>query len=155
MSARPWRRWRRIAKFEVEGLFDFNDLINAEGIPNDVMNKMLHAAADVAVEAQKRTAGSMLNKGYSTGELARSIGKGRIKRTRDGKSISIIFKGSRVRGKRKIHTTSNAEIAFLNEFGNRGQPGRPFIQTANEQCADAAVEAAAKIYDKWLDSMGF
>lgn len=145
----------RMAKFEVDGLFDFSDLVNAEGIPNDVMNKMLHASADVAVEAQKKTASSMLNKGYSTGGLVRSIGKGRIKRTKEGKSISIIFKGSRTRGKRKKHTTSNAEIAFLNEFGKRGQPGRPFIQTANEQCTEAAVEAAAKIYDKWLDSMGF
>lgn len=144
-----------MASFEVEGLFDFNDLLNAGSIPNDVMNKMLHAAADVAVEAQKKTATSMLDKGYSTGQLAKSIGKGRIKRTKDGKSISIVFKGSRKRGRRKIHTTSNSEIAFLNEFGARGKPGRPFIQTANAQCEEAAVEAAAKVYDKWLDSMGF
>lgn len=155
MSARPWKEWRRIAKFEVSGFFDFNDLINAEAIPRDVMNKMLHASADVIVEAQKKTAMSMLHKGYSTGELAQSIKKGRIQHTRSGTSISIIFKGKRIRGKRKLHETRNAEIAFVNEFGKRGQPGRPFIQTANEQCADAAVEAAAKIYDKWLDSMGF
>lgn len=144
-----------MAQFVVEGLFDFNDLINAGSVPNDVMNKMLHAAADVAVDAQKKTAATMLDKGYSTGELARSIGKGRIKSTKDGKSISIIFKGSRKRGRRKIHTTSNAEIAFLNEFGKRGQPGRHFIQTANQKCEETAIEAAAKIYDKWLDSMGF
>ena len=144
-----------MAKFEVKGLFDFSDLINAGGIPNDVMNRMLHAAADVAVDAQKKTATSMLDKGYSTGELARSIGKSKIKRTKDGKSIEIVFNGSRKRGKRTIRSTSNAEIAFLNEFGNRGQPGRPFIQTANRQCEEAAVEAAAKVYDKWLDSMGF
>ena len=144
-----------MASFEVEGLFDFNDLLNAGSIPNDVMNKMLHAAADVAVAAQKKTAASMLDKGYSTGELAKSIGKSRIKRSRDGKSISIVFKGDRKRGRRKIHTTSNAEIAFLNEFGARGKPGRLFIQTANKQCEEAAIEAAAKVYDKWLESMGF
>ncbi len=143
-----------MAKFEVEGVFDFNDLLNAGSIPGDVMNRMLHAAADVVVEAQKKTAASMLDKGYSTGELARSIGKGRIKRTKDGKSISIIFKGSRRRGRQK-KATSNDAIAFFNEFGVRGQPGRPFIRTANEQCEEAAIEAAEKVYDKWLDSMGF
>lgn len=143
-----------MAKFEVKGLFDFNDLLNAGSIPSDVMNHMLHAAADVVVEAQKKTAASMLDRGYSTGELARSIGKGRIKNTKDGKSISIIFKGSRKRGKKKVRTVSNDLIAFYNEFGTRGVPGRPFIRTANIQCEEAAINAAAKVYDKWLDSMG-
>lgn len=143
-----------MAKFEVKGLFDFNDLLNAGSIPDAVINNMLHAAADVAVEAQKKEAISMLDRGYSTGELARSIGKGRIKRTKDGKSISIIFKGSRKRGKRKTQTVSNDSIAFYNEFGTRGIPGRPFVRTANWKCEGAAVDAAAKIYDKWLDSMG-
>jgi len=143
-----------MAKFEVKGVFDFNDLLNAGSIPDDVMNNMLHAAADVVVEAQKKSALTMLDRGYSTGELARSIGKGRIKRTKDGKSISIVFKGSRKRGKKKI-STSNEAIAFFNEFGTRRVPGRPFVRTANRQCEEAAIEAAAKIYDKWLDSMGF
>ena len=49
-----------MARFEVEGLFDFSNLINAGAVPNDVMNKMLHAAADIAVKAQKKSANSML-----------------------------------------------------------------------------------------------
>lgn len=46
----------------------------------------------------------------------------------------------------------NAEVAFINEFGKHGQPARPFIKTANEEAADTAVEAAAKVYDKYLKS---
>lgn len=144
-----------MARFEVEGLFDFSNLINAGAVPNDVMNKMLHAAADIAVKAQKKSANSMLNKGYSTGELAKSIGKGRIKRTQDGKSIKIVFKGSRKRGKSKEVHTSNATIAFYNEFGTRRQRPRPFVRTANAQCEEEAIEAAAKVFDKWIDSQGF
>lgn len=141
-----------MASFKVEGLFDFDDLLNADAIPGDTMNKMLHAAADVAVKAQQRTAGEMLNGKYATGDLAKSIRKGRITRIRDGKAIKIIFSGTRRRGK---STVSNAEIAFVNEFGKRGQAPRPFIKTANEQCEEEAIAAAADVYDKWLESKGF
>ena len=144
-----------MAKFSVEGVFDFDDLLNAGALPGETMNRMLHAAADVAVTAQKRTAKAMLNKGHSTGRLAESISKGRIRRTKDGRSIQVVFKGGRVRGKKKPTTISNEEIAFLNEFGTRRVPARPFVQTANEQCKEQAIEAAAEVYDKWLDSMGY
>ena len=87
--------------------------------------------------------------------MANSISKGRVRSSKDGRSIEIGFKSGRVRGKKKLRTTSNAEIAFLNEYGKRGQPPRPFIQQANEQCREEAIEAAAKEYDKWLESMGF
>lgn len=141
-----------MASFKVEGLFDFDDLLNAGAVPGDTMNKMLHAAADVAVKAQKRTAKQMLNGRYATGALSESIKKGRISTTKDGKAIKIVFDGTRRRGS---STASNAEIAFVNEFGKRGQDPRPFIKTANEQCEAEAIEAAAKVYDKWIDSQGF
>lgn len=144
-----------MAKFSVEGVFDLDDLLNAGAIPGDTMNRMLHAAADVAVDAQKRTARTMLNKGYSTGKLAESISKGRIRRTKNGRSIQIVFKGGRVRGKKRPVTISNEEIAFLNEFGARGIPGSQFVRTANEQCKEQAIGAAADVYDKWLESQGF
>ena len=144
-----------MAKFSVDGVFDFDDLLNAGALPSETMNRMLHAAADVAVTAQKRTAKAMLKKGYSTGRLAESISKGRIRRTKDGRSIQVVFKGGRVRGKKNPTTISNTEIAFLNEFGTRHIPARPFVQTANEQCREQAIEAAAEVYDKWLGSMGY
>lgn len=144
-----------MASFRVEGMFDFGELLNAKALPNDVMNRMLHSAADVVAAAQRQTAQSMLQGPYTTGKLVKSIKKGRIKRTKDGKSIRIVFDGGRVRGKRKLTAISNEEIAFLNEYGRRGQPSRPFIQTANNQCGDAAIEAAGREYEKWLESMGF
>ena len=36
--------------------------------------------------------------------------------------------------------------------GKAGQPGRPFINTANEKKADSAVDAAAGVYDRFLKS---
>ncbi len=144
-----------MARFSVDGMFDFDELLNARALTGDVMNKMLHSAADVIVKTQKQTAQRMLKGRYATGRLANSISKGRVRSSKDGRSIEIGFKSGRVRGKKKLRTTSNAEIAFLNEYGKRGQPPRPFIQQANEQCREEAIEAAAKEYDKWLESMGF
>ena len=48
-----------------------------------------------------------------------------------------------------------AEIAFINEFGKKNQPARPFISQANESNAGAAVDAAADVYDRYLSSKGF
>lgn len=135
-------------KFEVRGLFDFDDMINAMALPNDVMNDMLHAAADVVVKAQKRTAEKMLSGKYATGKLVESIGKSRIKtNVKDGKYIRIIFKGSRTR---RGLTTRNGEIAFINEYGKHGQAPRQFIRIANEECEEEALDAAGKVFDKFL-----
>ena len=83
---------------------------------------------------------------YYTGTTAASIKKGKIKRTGLDKSITVAPQGHNKRG------TRNAEVAFVNEFGKAGQPGRPFINTANEKKADSAVDAAAGVYDRFLKS---
>lgn len=44
----------------------------------------------------------------------------------------------------------NAEIAFINEYGTRKQAPRPFIQRANEKAGQAACQAQAAVYDRWL-----
>ena len=80
-----------MARFSVDGLFDFDELLNAGALPSDVMDKMLHASADVIVDAQKKTAKSMLRGKYATGRLAASIAKGRVRRSKDGRSIDIGF----------------------------------------------------------------
>lgn len=64
------------------------------------------------------------------------------------RAIYVSPKGTRSDGNKR----RNAEVAFVNEYGKAGQPARPFINTANEKSADAAVEAAAGVYDKYLKS---
>ena len=39
-----------MARFSVDGMFDFDELLNARALTGDVMNKMLHSAADVIVK---------------------------------------------------------------------------------------------------------
>ena len=66
--------------------------------------------------------------------------------------ISYVYpKGTRRHGNKR----RAAEVAFVDEFGKRGQPARPFIQTANEKAADRAIDAAARVYDDFLKSKNF
>ena len=132
-----------MARIEVTGLHE--TLISMEkiaNIPDSVMQAMMEAQADIVVEAQKRTASTMLQGPYYRGGVAGGVSKGKFKRTKDGAEHYVVFKGTQ-------HGTRIAEIAFINEYGKKGQPARPFIKTANEQAVDEATEAAAKILHDW------
>lgn len=111
-------------------------------IPNSVQDEMLNAQADVAVKAQKSKAQAYGI--HRTGVTLGSIKKGKPKAGKDGRMIIVQPKGKNADGNR------NAEVAFVNEYGKRGQTARPFIRDANEQSAAEATEAARKIYNNWL-----
>lgn len=138
-----------MAQFDCEDFARFAlDFVEVATLPNSVIADMLKAEAGVIVEAQKATAKSMGV--VDTGLMVDSIRAGSIKKTRTGgKAIHVYPQGSRTRDG---ITTSNAEIAFINEFGKHGQPARPFIKAANERYADEAVDAAFKVYDSYLRS---
>lgn len=130
---------------------DLTGLGDSTGV---LLEKMLNAEAVVVQEAQKKTAKSMGVYDESGrnigGHMADSITVGnRVYKSADGAVQYVYPKGSR---RRKNSTASNAEIAFINEFGKQGQPPRPFIRTANEASAEKAVEAAEKVHDDFLKS---
>lgn len=135
-----------MAKLDVSG-FDELELTLEEmaSLPESVLDEMLDAQAAVIVTAQKAKGAAYGVR--RTGMTLGSIKAGRPKRIRDGKSISIYPQGVNKDGNR------NAEVAFINEYGKRGQPARPFIRDANESAAGAAVSAAEQIYDNWLKSL--
>ncbi len=130
------------------------DLEELDDSTDELMKEMLVAEAEVVQEAQKKTAKSMGvydSSGRNVGgHVADSITVSKkTRKNADGMVQYVYPKGSR---HRKNTTSSNSEIAFINEFGKKGQPPRPFIRTANEASAQAAVEAAEKVYDKFLKS---
>ena len=122
---------------------DIGDLAN---IPDSVIDGMLTAQADVIEPEQKRVTKAMWSGPYATGTTSDSIKRAKIKGGRDGKTISIAPHG------RNSDGNSNAEVAFINEFGKHNQPARPAIDTANKNKAEQAVEAARKVYDAYVDS---
>ena len=135
-----------MAKIEITGLGE--TLISMEkmaNIPNDVMKQIMDAQANVVVDAQKKTASTMLRGPYYKGGVAEGVSKGRYKRLKDGAEHYVVFKGEQ-------HGDRIAEIAFINEYGKKGQPARPFIKTANEQAEPLIEDVAAKILHDWQDS---
>ena len=117
-------------------------------MPGEIVEKMLIAEGDIIKEAQAFTAAKMLQGPYYKGGVAAGVKRGKVKRSQGGKALYVTFEGTQ-------HGNRLAEIAFINEFGKKSQPPRQFIRTANEENAETAVDAAAKIYDEYLTHLGF
>lgn len=140
-----------MAEFKAIGLDELSlSLQEIAEIPEDIQDEMLQAQGNIVARAQRESA-----QRYGiqrTGTMIRSIKPGRVKLDKHGNRVLYVTPvGSRVRGGKK---TTNAEIAFLNEYGTRKQKARPFMRDANERSAEAATQAAADIYYRWQDSRG-
>ena len=98
------------------------DLETLIAMPDSVAETILNAEADVIVTAQRSEIASRWRGPYSMGISAKSVKKGKVKKTNDGHAVHVYPQGSRKRGKRSVR---NAEIAFINEYhppsGHRGR----------------------------------
>ena len=140
-----------MAEISFQGIDDL--LLSMEEIaeiPVEVQDEMLIAQAEITAEAQRKAAAAYGVQ--DTGLVIRSIKPGKPKWRKGARVIYITPTGTRIRGKRKSQKIRNAEIAFVNEYGKRGQKSRPFIRKGNEDSAKAATEAAMKIHDRFLTS---
>lgn len=135
-----------MAEISTSGLEELmSDMEKVAELPDAIILEMLTAEAEVIAPAQAAEAQAMGV--YDKGTTAQSIKYDKkLKDTKDGKAIYVYPQGTRSDGNRR----RVAEVAFINEFGKGGQPARPFINTANEKKADEAVEAASRVYDKFL-----
>lgn len=139
-----------MANFSTMGLDELErDIAAVAEMPDSVILEMLTAEAEIVAAAQAAEARSQLSGRYSTGKTASSVTYDKkLKKSGSGKAVFVYPKGTRSDRNRR----SVGEVAFINEFGKKGQPARPFIQAANEKSAESAVEAAAQVYDKFLKS---
>ena len=134
-----------MAKLSISGFDDLQaDMEALLKMPDSISDDILNAQADIIVDAQKESMAKMLKGPYSTGETARSIKKGKVKKRSGKKSLEVAPKGRNRKGEQ------NAAVAFVNEYGKRGQPGRPAIRTANEQSGEKITAAGEKAVDKYL-----
>lgn len=145
-----------MAQISFKGLDEFIlSMQEVAELPDEVIDDILNAGADVAAKAQREEAAFVLSGPYSTGKTALSIKKGKVKLHKDGYRVLYITPtGTRKRGKTKISKTRNAEIAFINEYGSprRNIPARHWMQAANEKCAAETTAAQYAVYDKFLES---
>lgn len=146
-----------MAKMSVDGLGPLiDDLAALASLPDDVIDDMLNAGADVIVEAQRGEIQRQWNGPYSMKISAKSIKKDKkISTTKyvgiTGRHINIYPQGERKRNGKPIR---NAEIAFINEYGApaRGIAARPALGDAVVKKEQEAVEAGERVYHAYLDS---
>lgn len=130
--------------FEVYGAKELMADIRAAGdIPQDVLRQMVERQAKPIEEALVYNAGTMLQGEYFEGDVAASVKANRPRVTRSGATVKIEFKGT-------AHGNRIAEIAFVNEYGKKSQPARPFIQKSIKEADQAGAEAARDVLDAWL-----
>lgn len=143
-------------EYDLSGLM--TSLKKLSEIPDEVVEEMLMAEADVVERAQKKELRALGLK-HPTGQLEKSITHSRqLKIRRDGsRAVYVYPQGDRKKkGKGKAKPATNAEVGFILEYGapGRGIPPRPWMWTANEKCENRAIRAAQKVYDGWVDEQG-
>ncbi len=136
-----------MGRLTVDGLDTLReDLAALAALPDSVIDRILDAEADVIAKAQQEETARQWQGDYATGTTSRSIKKGKARKSGDGRAVTVAPQGTNARG------TRNAEVAFINEYGKRGQPARPAIRDANERKGQEAVDAGEKAYHAYLDS---
>lgn len=133
----------------VDALLD--DLRTLECLPNEVVDDILNAQADVLVRAQRAEIQRQWNGPYSIRISARSIKKNNKINRAGNPYIDVYPQGERKRAGKK---TRNAEIAFLNEYGapDREIESRPALRDAIVKAGDRIMKAGEKVYHAYLDS---
>ena len=139
-----------MATLELEGFDELNEALRRIGtIPEAVTVKALDAMAQVAAAKIKASGESMgVRDPESDVHILDKLKRAKAKQTRDGGYEAITFEGSRTRNGRK---TRNAEIAFINEYGKRNQPARPFMGRAMSEHEDEIYAPGEKIVGDWIE----
>ena len=140
-----------MATLELEGFEDLEDAFRRiSEIPFRVTGEALDGMAEVAEAKIKASGESMgVRDPESDVHILDKIKRNKAKQTQSGGYETITFSGSRTRSGKE---TRNAAIAFINEYGKRGQRARPFIGTAMKQNEDAILAPAEKIIGDWIET---
>lgn len=131
-----------------------------EVIPAKTLDAMLKAEADVVEPEVIRNAETMLNdRGYSTGATAEAVTRkkpayGRGENGEKVRELVLTFTGLRddqYHKRSKDKDRRNAAIAFINEYGARSMPPRPFMSKAVDDKQEEAMDAGEAVYNEWAE----
>ena len=141
-----------MARFSCSGFDELNAAYaELKDIPHSVTQDVLEAMGTVAMERIRETGEAMdVRDPGSSEHILDKLKLSKVTYTKDGGYLKVTYSGKRLRGKT---TTQNSEIAFINEFGKRGQPARPFMKTALDKSADEISQAGADKLSAWQDKI--
>ena len=125
-----------------------NALKNIEQIPDDVLLEMVDSKAEIVEQTTVFTASTDLQGPYYEGGVMQSVKRSKPRKNkRTGPYSMIRFVGTQ-------HGNRLGEIAFVNEYGKKNQPARPFIRRAIEGSEDTSTAAAANVLFGWQKKQG-
>ena len=139
-----------MANLVMSGFDELNDAFNRIGdIPFEVTAEALTEMATVAADKIKSSGEQMgVRDPESNVHILDNIKAAKPKQTQGGGRCDITFSGTRTRHNIK---TRNAEIAFINEYGKRGQDARPFIKNGMKD-EESIAAPAERIIGDWIES---
>ena len=111
----------------------------------------LEAGAKVLIAAQRSSARSRLGT-RTNNTLAKSIGKSRIGKKRDGRNIQVYPQGKQPHGTPgagKAGNVTNAQAGFVNEYGALGSRHLPPSEWMSAANAAAEDEVNAAMLKEW------
>lgn len=139
-----------MAKLEITGMDDLNAAFGRlQDVPPDIKTRALNQMADIAAAGIHRSGEALgVRDPESNVHILDKISKSKPKLSASGGYQDVTFSGTRRRG----HTTTrNAEIAFINEYGKRGQPARPFIGQAMTENEEKIAAAGGDVLGDWIE----
>lgn len=145
-----------MAKFSTRGVDELTlSLEQLATTPEETQYSILEAGASALIPRWKETLQSMKR----TGQLIESVKAARKK----GKTpiVAITPKGKRkgaYTGQRKTHgggtyQGTNAEVAYVLEYGTPRMAATHWMETTNEEAGDEVVAAEAAVWDDYLKSL--
>lgn len=139
-----------MARFNSFGIDELQEAFkHISKIPDGTKTDMLDSMAKVAKEKVKYTGESMgVRDPNSSIHILDNITTTEPKLTADGGSEDITFSGTRPNGKKRLR---NAEIAFIQEYGRKNAPARPFIGTAMTKHDKQIADAGADVLGDWIE----
>ena len=140
-----------MASFSVSGMDELQAAFGRIGeIPWNVTEEALNGMAEVTAAKMRAQGEAMgVRDPESDVHILDTIKPVKAKQDDDGGHQDITFAGKRTRHGKQ---TRNAEIAFINEFGKRGQPARPFIGTGMANNEEAITDPGAKVIGDWIEN---
>lgn len=140
-----------MARLEIDGMDGLDAAFGRIGeIPEQVTIKALDEMASIGLQAIRRRGESMdVRDPESSVHILDKLTTTKATITKSGGYKDVTFSGTRTRGNTK---TRNAEIAFINEYGKRGQPARPFIGQAMTENEKKIAEAGGTVLGDWIEN---
>jgi len=140
-----------MATLEIEGIEELENAFQRIcSIPDSLKEKVLKEMGE-EIAAKVKSAGESMGvrDPESNVHILDKIKVGKVKTSPTGGHVDVTFSGTR---NREGTVTRNAAIAFINEYGRRSQPARPFISLAIAESGDQILTQAMEEIGDWIEN---